>query len=92
MGETIGAEVPAQLKERIDEHREPDESRSAAIERLVRDGLDNENQNSTPIYFLLLLGSLSFGAALEPAASSELLIAMSGAAFLLAAAVERGVL
>jgi len=40
MGETIGAEVPAELKQRIDDYREPDESRSAAIERLIRQSLD----------------------------------------------------
>jgi hypothetical protein len=44
MSKTIGAEVPDSLAEDIEEYREEDESRSAAIRRLVRTGIEHEQK------------------------------------------------
>jgi len=60
MGETIGAEVPAELKQRIDEYREPDESRSAAIERLIRQSLDNDGSIRNKIQLATAITGLSW--------------------------------
>ena len=44
MSPTIGADVSEDLKREVDEHREEGESRSAAVRRLVRDGLDVDDR------------------------------------------------
>ena len=43
MSTTISAKVSEDLKKEVDEAREDGESRSAAVGRLVRDGLEEEN-------------------------------------------------
>lgn len=43
MSKVISTDVPADLAEQIEEARESDESRSAAVRRLVRLGLDAQN-------------------------------------------------
>ena len=93
MGTTIGADVSEELKEQIDEYRAEDESRSAAVERLVRVGLESEESNRSPttVHLLLIVGSLALGIAIEPVASPGLFVAAAIGAFLLAAGVERGV-
>jgi hypothetical protein len=42
MTETIGAKIPEELAERIDEYKGEDESTSAAVRRLLRRGLEAE--------------------------------------------------
>lgn len=42
MSRVISTDVPNDLAERIEEAREGDESRSACVRRLIRDGLDSE--------------------------------------------------
>jgi hypothetical protein len=94
MGTTIGADVSEELKDRIDEYRADDESRSAAVERLVRIGLESETTNRSPttVHLLLIVGSLTLGIAIEPVAAPGLFVAAAIGALLLAAGVERGVL
>lgn len=94
MGTTIGADVSEELRDRIDEYREDDESRSAAVERLIRIGLKSEAGNQSPatVYLLLIVGSLALGTAIEPVASPGLFVATAIGAFLLAAGIERGVI
>lgn len=94
MGTTIGADVPEELRDRIDEYRDDNESRSAAVERLVRTGLEAEatDQNPVSIYLLLIVGSLALGTAIEPVAQSGVFVAAGVSAYLLAAGVDRGVI
>lgn len=44
MTRTISAKLPEDLIEEIEEYQEDDESRSAAVRRLVRAGLDAEDE------------------------------------------------
>jgi hypothetical protein len=80
MGITIGADVPEELRDRVDEYRDDGESRSAAVERLIRAGLEAEGAEPTvPARTLLFVfGALTLGIAMEPVASSESLIAVAG--------------
>lgn len=64
MSRVISADVPEKVAEQIEEYQEDDESRSSAIRRLVRAGLDAETgQNDQPALVLIWLGSLFFVAA-----------------------------
>jgi hypothetical protein len=64
MSPTVGADVSEDLRERIDEYREDNESRSAAVRRLLRAGLDAEeaDQLHPASLALVLLATLIFGA------------------------------
>jgi len=56
---TISTKVPEDLEEKIEEHREEGESRSAAVRRLVREGIDAE-ESTTPdaLAFGLIIGGI----------------------------------
>jgi len=64
MGSVISTAVPGNLKEQIEAEQGEDESRSAAVRRLVRRGLDDDTVG-TP-YVLILFGSFLMGAAIAP--------------------------
>ena len=64
MGSVISTAVPGNLKEQIEAEQGEDESRSAAVRRLVRRGLDDDTVG-TP-YVLILFGSFLMGAAINP--------------------------
>ena len=91
MGITIGADVPEELRDRIDAYREDGESRSAAVERLIRAGLEAESADPTvPVPALLVTtGALTLGIAIEPVASPEFLVVVAGAAFAAAILIPR---
>jgi hypothetical protein len=68
MSPTIGADVSDDFKERIDEYRETDESRSACVRRLIRTGIDaKENRHTiTPPMMVAWAGSLFLAALYNP--------------------------
>ena len=55
MSDVIGAKVPPDLRERIDATKQPDESDSEALRRLVREGLDNSPRTDPTIIWWLSL-------------------------------------
>jgi len=58
MSNIISADVSDDLKDRIEAAREDGESRSAAVKRLIRAGLDGDSGNSLGIgYGLIWAGS-----------------------------------
>ena len=67
MGSVISTAVPGNLKEQIEAEQGEDESRSATVRRLVRRGLDDDDDDTigTP-YVLILFGSFLTGAAVNP--------------------------
>jgi hypothetical protein len=77
MSRTISAKVNDELLERIEEAREgepPDqETRSAAMTRLIRDGLDAQEEEDTPPTLLImmwvgtLLIAMQYASATDPA-------------------------
>lgn len=55
MSDVIGAKVPPKLREKIDAEKQPDETDSETLRRLVREGLDNSPQaDPTAIWWLAL--------------------------------------
>jgi hypothetical protein len=46
MSHTLGAQVSKDLLEKVDEYKEEGESRSAAVRRLIRDGLEEGDRNN----------------------------------------------
>lgn len=82
MSHVIGAQVTEDLLAEIDEFREEGESRSEALRRLVRDGLEEERQ---PYGFSGPYALLLFGVAILSARYVE--IESAGAGWLGAAAV-----
>lgn len=99
MSRTIGAEVSDELADRIDGYRRPDESRSAAIRRLLESGLDAENRSPlavTPALALFWFGTLMFAASpamsitlsLGPITAWQVGLVLIGAALLVG--TERG--
>ena len=88
MSPTIGADVPESLKDEVDEYRDEDESRSAAVRRLIRRGLDADRSPlTTP---LVGIAGVVFGTAIEPVAPPELFVGLGIAVLALAGGVERG--
>lgn len=64
MSQIISTDVPDDLKDRIEEEQEEGESRSAAVRRLIRRGLDAD-QIGIP-YVLILIGAFVLGGAVTP--------------------------
>jgi hypothetical protein len=62
MSYVISAEVSDDLKERIEQAQEEGESRSAAVRRLVRDGLD-EDENRVVAFWASFAGVMMYSAA-----------------------------
>lgn len=80
--------------ERIDQAREGGEKRSAAIRRLLRDALDNNDDDTgndtviSPTTLILGFGAFTLGVGMEPVVSSEFLVAVAAVAFITAAVIE----
>lgn len=74
MSKVISADVPDDLAERIEEAQEEGESRSAAVRRLLRTGLDAENSQHTPAiaWWFLTVGGFLFTAAYIDASPAAL--------------------
>lgn len=90
MSKVISADVPDDLAERVEESREEGESRSAAVRRLVRTGLDADNSNAAvPTIILTTFGAVTLGIAIDPVAPPEFLVAVAGVAFAIAAFLSR---
>jgi hypothetical protein len=92
MSKVISAEVPDELADGIDATRagdppDYDESRSAAVKRLIRRGLDaDENSGTTgPAYIAQLLGWVLFAAAFVDVPPE---IGYLGAAIVLATVID----
>ena len=64
MSHIISTDVSDDLKDRIEEEQEEGESRSAAVRRLIRQGLDAESIG-LPV-MLIVLGAFMMGGALTP--------------------------
>lgn len=93
MSKVISAEVPDELADEIDATRagEPpdyDESRSAAVKRLIRRGLraDEDSGTSGPIFVAQLLGWVLFAAAFVDVSPS---LGYIGAAIVLATIIDQ---
>ena len=67
MSKVISADVPNDLADRVEDEQEDGESRSAAVRRLVRAGLDSkeETADSVPLpLYIAWLGTLAGAAGL----------------------------
>ena len=64
MSHIISTDVSDDLKDRIEEEQEEGESRSAAVRRLIRRGLDAESLGVPAM--LIVLGAFMMGAAVTP--------------------------
>jgi len=62
MSVTISTKVPEELAERIEEAQEEGESKSAAVRRLIRDGLDGgkTEYHVPPHLYAVFMGSVLF--------------------------------
>lgn len=89
MSPTIGADVSDDFKERIDEYRETDESRSACVRRLIRAGIDaKENRHTiTPPMMAAWVGSLFITTAFVPEPGFGNILAILGLVLFLASSV-----
>jgi hypothetical protein len=99
MSEIVSAEASDELADRIDGYRRPDESRSAAIRRLLEAGLEAEDRSPlavTPALALFWFGTLMFAASpamsitisLGPITAWQVGLVLIGAALLVG--TERG--
>ena len=64
MSNIISTDVPDDLKDRIEAEQEENESRSAVVRRLIRQGLDAESLGVPAM--LIVLGAFMMGAAVTP--------------------------
>jgi len=64
MSNIISTDVPDDLKDRIEAEQEENESRSAVVRRLIRQGLDAESLGVPAM--LIVLGAFMMGGAVTP--------------------------
>jgi len=73
MSQIISTDVPNDLKDRIEDEQEDGESRSAAVRRLIRAGLDSKKETGDsvplPLYIAWLGSILAAAGLLESTAS-----------------------
>ena len=74
MSNIISTDVSDDLKDRIEEEQEEGESRSAAVRRLIRQGLEDDGIGLP--YVLLLFGALTMGIAVTPNVEPAYLLIM----------------
>jgi Arc/MetJ-type ribon-helix-helix transcriptional regulator len=98
MSRVISTDVPNDLAEEIEEAREEEESRSAAVRRLIRAGLDSEGSSLRDLptrRMMILAGTLTIFVATSPPepiaiAIGAIGIVLSAAGGLLELAALRG--
>lgn len=90
--EPVSTRLTEEEIEQIEQARQGGEKRSAAIRRLLRDALDEDDEEGatvTSTTLLAMFGAILLGISMEPVASTEFLVAVAGLAFAAAGLLER---